>query len=140
MLDGRRMLTLCSNNYLGLANDPRLILAAKSVMNPVADDLPQEEPPHHQPRIKRAIHNVAMYVSYAIRLTSGRWCKSGTYSGHLAGTGRVLIVVGMKNAQVMRHPCPDRATLDNRHKRPERGITELAEPAGRPYVPAAPAH
>src|SRR5438132_11570226 len=28
VLDGRRVLCLCSNNYLGLANDPRLAAAA----------------------------------------------------------------------------------------------------------------
>ena len=30
---GRQMLNLCANNYLGLANDPRLIEAAKSAMD-----------------------------------------------------------------------------------------------------------
>ena len=33
MLGGRSMLNLCSNNYLGLADDPRLIAAAKSAMD-----------------------------------------------------------------------------------------------------------
>ena len=33
MLGGRSMLNLCSNNYLGLANDPRLIAAAKAAMD-----------------------------------------------------------------------------------------------------------
>ncbi len=30
---GRQMLNLCANNYLGLADDPRLIAAAKSAMD-----------------------------------------------------------------------------------------------------------
>ena len=30
---GREMLNLCANNYLGLADDPRLIAAAKSAMD-----------------------------------------------------------------------------------------------------------
>ncbi len=30
---GRQMLNLCANNYLGLANDPRLVTAAKSAMD-----------------------------------------------------------------------------------------------------------
>lgn len=30
---GRKMLNLCANNYLGLANDPRLIAAAKAAMD-----------------------------------------------------------------------------------------------------------
>ena len=30
---GRRMLNLCANNYLGLADDPRLIAAAKQAMD-----------------------------------------------------------------------------------------------------------
>jgi glycine C-acetyltransferase len=30
---GRRMLNLCANNYLGLANDPRLIAAAKAALD-----------------------------------------------------------------------------------------------------------
>ena len=30
---GRRMLNLCANNYLGLADDPRLIAAAKAAMD-----------------------------------------------------------------------------------------------------------
>ena len=33
MLSGRSMLNLCSNNYLGLADDPRLISAAKAAMD-----------------------------------------------------------------------------------------------------------
>ena len=33
MLGGRSMLNLCSNNYLGLADDPRLIAAAKAAMD-----------------------------------------------------------------------------------------------------------
>ena len=33
MLGGRSMLNLCSNNYLGLADDPRLIAAAKTAMD-----------------------------------------------------------------------------------------------------------
>ena len=33
MVGGRPMLNLCSNNYLGLADDPRLITAAKSAMD-----------------------------------------------------------------------------------------------------------
>lgn len=33
MLGGRSMLNLCSNNYLGLADDPRLIAAAKASMD-----------------------------------------------------------------------------------------------------------
>ena len=32
-VDGRHMLNLCANNYLGLADDPRLIAAAKSAMD-----------------------------------------------------------------------------------------------------------
>ncbi len=32
-VDGKRVLNLCSNNYLGLANDPRLIAAAKNAMD-----------------------------------------------------------------------------------------------------------
>jgi glycine C-acetyltransferase len=32
-IGGRRMLNLCANNYLGLANDPRLAAAAKSAMD-----------------------------------------------------------------------------------------------------------
>ena len=32
-MDGREMLNLCANNYLGLADDPRLIAAAKSAMD-----------------------------------------------------------------------------------------------------------
>ena len=30
---GRQMLNLCANNYLGLADDPRLIAAAKAAMD-----------------------------------------------------------------------------------------------------------
>jgi len=33
MVGGRQMLNLCSNNYLGLADDPRLIAAAKAAMD-----------------------------------------------------------------------------------------------------------
>lgn len=33
MIGGRRMLNLCANNYLGLADDPRLIAAAKAAMD-----------------------------------------------------------------------------------------------------------
>ena len=32
-IGGRRMLNLCANNYLGLANDPRLVAAAKAAMD-----------------------------------------------------------------------------------------------------------
>lgn len=32
-VDGRRMLNLCANNYLGLADDPRLIAAAKEAID-----------------------------------------------------------------------------------------------------------
>jgi len=32
-IGGRRMLNLCANNYLGLADDPRLIAAAKAAMD-----------------------------------------------------------------------------------------------------------
>ena len=32
-MDGRQMLNLCANNYLGLADDPRLIAAAKAAMD-----------------------------------------------------------------------------------------------------------
>jgi len=32
-VDGRRMLNLCANNYLGLADDPRLIAAAKAAID-----------------------------------------------------------------------------------------------------------
>ena len=32
-MDGRRMLNLCANNYLGLADDPRLVAAAKAAMD-----------------------------------------------------------------------------------------------------------
>ncbi|RME11457.1 MAG: aminotransferase class I/II-fold pyridoxal phosphate-dependent enzyme, partial [Ardenticatenia bacterium] len=32
-IDGRRVLNLCSNNYLGLANHPRLVQAAKEAMD-----------------------------------------------------------------------------------------------------------
>ncbi len=32
-LGGRRMLNLCANNYLGLADDPRLVAAAKAAMD-----------------------------------------------------------------------------------------------------------
>ena len=33
VVGGRRMLNLCANNYLGLADDPRLITAAKAAMD-----------------------------------------------------------------------------------------------------------
>lgn len=32
MMEGRRMLNLCANNYLGLADDPRLVAAASAAM------------------------------------------------------------------------------------------------------------
>jgi len=32
-VDGRRVLNYCSNNYLGLANDPRLVAAAKDALD-----------------------------------------------------------------------------------------------------------
>jgi glycine C-acetyltransferase len=32
-IDGRRMLNLCANNYLGLADDPRLVAAARAAMD-----------------------------------------------------------------------------------------------------------
>src|SRR6185369_6573269 len=32
-VDGKRVLNLSSNNYLGLASDPRLVAAAKSAMD-----------------------------------------------------------------------------------------------------------
>jgi glycine C-acetyltransferase len=32
-VDGKRVLNLCSNNYLGLANDPRLVAAARNAMD-----------------------------------------------------------------------------------------------------------
>ncbi|HRT30931.1 MAG: glycine C-acetyltransferase [Anaerolineae bacterium] len=33
VVDGKRVLNLCTNNYLGLANDPRLIAAAKDALD-----------------------------------------------------------------------------------------------------------
>lgn len=33
VMDGRPMLNLCANNYLGLADDPRLVAAAKAAMD-----------------------------------------------------------------------------------------------------------
>jgi glycine C-acetyltransferase len=33
MVDGRRVLNLCTNNYLGLASDPRLVRAAKDALD-----------------------------------------------------------------------------------------------------------
>jgi len=33
MVDGRRVLNLCTNNYLGLASDPRLVRAAKGALD-----------------------------------------------------------------------------------------------------------
>ncbi|MCL2496980.1 MAG: aminotransferase class I/II-fold pyridoxal phosphate-dependent enzyme, partial [Symbiobacteriaceae bacterium] len=32
-IDGRRVLNMCSNNYLGLANHPRLVAAAKEAID-----------------------------------------------------------------------------------------------------------
>ncbi len=33
MVDGKRVLNMCTNNYLGLANDPRLVQAAKDALD-----------------------------------------------------------------------------------------------------------
>ncbi len=84
---GRAMLNLCANNYLGLADDPRLIAAAKSPWTTTASAWPRSA------------------SSAARRTSTGRW-KSGWRPILVRTTRSCSPPVSMRTAPFRATPRP----------------------------------
>lgn len=92
-IDGRRVLNFCSNNYLGLANDPRLVAAAK-----VALDRHGVGPG----AVRSIAGTMTIHTELESRLASFKGVEAAIsfQSGFVANLGTVAALVGEGDAVV----------------------------------------